>query len=126
MSAPTNPPPKSNPLTAHWPVVAEAAPATTGSGAPKVVAREGVLSDLRSNQQQRTGSWGDGRVPVAWLHVVAPPDWKAIPTGTSKCACGRDRSAVGRRRVRELIEQHEYHRHTCPLLGNETEGREAA
>ncbi|NBM20146.1 hypothetical protein GUY61_32280 [Streptomyces sp. GC420] len=66
----------------------------------------------------------DGRHPVAWLHVAAPGR-SAIPTATSKCACGRDRSAVGRRRVAALVAEHADHRAVCPLRTNQ-EGRTAA
>ncbi len=55
---------------------------------------------------------GDGRHPIAWLHITAPRG--AIPTATSKCCCGRDRSAIGRTKVLALIEEHEDHRATCP------------
>ncbi|RFC74753.1 hypothetical protein DXZ75_35730 [Streptomyces sp. AcE210] len=60
---------------------------------------------------------------MAWLHIVAPKG--AVPTATSKCACGRDRSAVGRARVLALIEDHEAHRNDCPLRTAQ-EGRNAA
>ncbi|MBT2490399.1 hypothetical protein J7E96_18115 [Streptomyces sp. ISL-96] len=56
---------------------------------------------------------GDGRYFVAWLHIVAPKG--TVPTATSTCACGRDRSAVGRRKVLDLIEDHAAHRDACPL-----------
>ncbi|MEU3085563.1 hypothetical protein ACWCQ0_21185 [Streptomyces massasporeus] len=85
-------------------------------GKPKDVARKGV----------RTGSdphGGDGRHPVAWLHIVAPRG--AVPTATSRCACGRDRSAVGKPRVLALIDDHNAHRNACPLRSSQ-EGRAAA
>ncbi|WP_328770406.1 hypothetical protein [Streptomyces sp. NBC_00286] len=66
---------------------------------------------------------GDGRYPVAWLHIVAPRG--AVPTATSKCLCGRDRSAIGHARVLALITDHEAHRDTCPLRTPQ-EGRAAA
>ncbi|TBO56783.1 hypothetical protein EYS09_26170 [Streptomyces kasugaensis] len=49
---------------------------------------------------------------MAWLHITAPRG--AIPTATSKCCCGRDRSAIGRTKVLALIEEHEAHRDVCP------------
>ncbi|WP_458087034.1 hypothetical protein [Streptomyces malaysiensis] len=107
----TNPSsPKSHTSTPTGPRPAKPALAPSGRSAPKDVARQGVPSALRSDQQQ-----GDGRYPVAWLHITAPPDWRAVPTATSKCACGRDRSAVGRRRVLALIADHEAHKTACPL-----------
>ncbi|NEC84968.1 hypothetical protein G3I71_03630 [Streptomyces sp. SID12501] len=66
---------------------------------------------------------GDGRYPVAWLHICAPG--RATPTATSRCECGRDRSAVGHPRVLALIDDHTAHRDTCPLRTT-TEGRAAA
>ncbi|GAA3372953.1 hypothetical protein GCM10020367_30980 [Streptomyces sannanensis] len=93
-------------------------PPRSAVGAPKGVARQGVLSALRSDPQQ-----GDGRYPVAWLHVCAPKG--AVPTATSRCACGHDRSAVGRRKVLMLIDAHTAHRDVCPLR-NPQEGRTAA
>ncbi|MFE2466788.1 hypothetical protein [Streptomyces mirabilis] len=86
-------------------------------GEPKGVA-EGVPTAVRPDPQQ-----GDGRYPVAWLHICAPRG--AVPTATSKCLCGRDRSAVGRARVLALITDHEAHRDTCPLRTPQ-EGRTAA
>ncbi|MGW4909992.1 hypothetical protein [Streptomyces sp. NPDC004270] len=48
-----------------------------------------------------------------------------MPTATSKCLCGRDRSAVGRPKVLALINNHTAHRDECPLRTNQ-EGRQAA
>ncbi|MEU5274184.1 DUF1922 domain-containing protein [Streptomyces hygroscopicus] len=44
-----------------------------------------------------------------------------MPTATSKCSCGRDRSAVGRRRVLALIADHEAHKTSCPLRSTQEE-----
>ncbi|MGM9386827.1 hypothetical protein [Streptomyces antibioticus] len=85
-------------------------------GDPKGVA-EGVPA-VRPDPRR-----GDGRYPVAWLHICAPRG--AVPTATSKCLCGRDRSAVGQARVVALITDHEAHRDTCPLRTPQ-EGRAAA
>lgn len=109
---------KSLPATPTGPAAAEHGSSASEGGAPKDAARQGVLSALRSDQHQ-----ADGRYPIAWLHITAPR--AAVPTATSTCACGRDRSAVGRRRVLELIEDHNTHRDTCPLR-TPTEGRAAA
>ncbi|NWF27484.1 hypothetical protein HW130_14630 [Streptomyces sp. PKU-EA00015] len=108
-------------LTGHpsGPTAAEPAAAAPGGGAPKVVARQGVHSAVRPDQHA-----GDARYPVAWLHITAPGRG-AIPTATSKCACGRDRSAVGHRKVHELIADHAAHRYLCPLRSFQ-EGRTAA
>ncbi len=111
---------KSLSTTPNWPQAAEPAPGTNGRSAPEVVGRQAVPSAVRSDGQQ-----SDGRYPVAWLHITAPPDWQAVPTATSKCACGRDRSAVGRRRVLDLVADHEAHKDACPLRTPQ-EGRTAA
>ncbi|MGK3106255.1 hypothetical protein [Streptomyces sp. WAC05858] len=120
MTRAPHPPIKSLPSTPDQPRTAEPASAPDGRSAPKDVGRKAVPSALRSDRQQ-----GDGRYPVAWLRITAPPDWRAVPTATSKCACGRDRIAVGRRRVLALIADHEAHKNACPLRSSR-EGRTAA
>ncbi|WP_079151946.1 hypothetical protein [Streptomyces sp. RTd22] len=120
MSTPPPPHLKSLPSTPDHPNAAEPAPDASGRSAPRVVGRKAVPSALRSDEQK-----GDGRYPLAWLHVVAPADWRTTPTATSKCACGRDRSAVGRRNVLALVTDHTAHRDECPLR-NPSEGEKAA
>ncbi|MFD7051614.1 hypothetical protein ACFWBS_15875 [Streptomyces mirabilis] len=117
MSAPSRPPLKSITGTPNGPQHADQAPARTAVGEPKGVA-EGVPTAVRPDPQQ-----GDGRYPVAWLHICAPRG--AVPTATSKCLCGRDRSAVGKARVLALITDHEAHRDACPLRTPQ-KGRTAA
>uniref|UniRef100_UPI003FA68AE1 hypothetical protein n=1 Tax=Streptomyces sp. IBSBF 3352 TaxID=2903523 RepID=UPI003FA68AE1 len=97
-----------------------AAPAVDAAavGEPKGVARQGVRSACGSDPHG-----DDGRRPVAWLHILAPRG--AVPTVTSRCACGRDRSAVGKPRVLALIDEHTAHRTVCPLRASQ-EGRAAA
>ncbi|OAH11327.1 hypothetical protein STSP_52750 [Streptomyces jeddahensis] len=92
-------------------------------GGREKVARQGVLSALRGEQRPPSQPPGDGRSPVAWLHICAPRGAK--PTATSWCACGRDRSAVGHRKVLALIDDHTAHRDACPLRTTQ-EGRNAA
>ncbi|GHE62015.1 hypothetical protein GCM10018785_33790 [Streptomyces longispororuber] len=87
-------------------------------GAPKSVARQGVLTALRPDPRL-----GDGRYPIAWLHICAPRG--AVPTATSWCACGRDRSAVGHRKVLSLIADHADHRDLCPLRTTQKGGNVA-
>ncbi|MDG5807479.1 hypothetical protein P9869_33410 [Streptomyces ossamyceticus] len=87
-------------------------------GEPKGAARQGAPAAVRPDRQT-----GDGRYPVAWLHIVAPRG--AVPTATSKCLCGWDRSAVGHRKVLALIDDHAAHRDTCPLRSSQ-EGWAAA
>ncbi|MFF1559826.1 hypothetical protein [Streptomyces sp. NPDC058279] len=97
---------------------AEPAPATGGSGAPKVVA-EGVPSSLRPDPRP-----ADGRYVVAVLHICAPRG--AVPTAHSKCECGHDRSAVGHNNVLALIQLHTDHRTVCPLGRVSADRRKAA
>jgi hypothetical protein len=104
--------------TPDQPRTAEPAGPATGHSAPKDVARKGAPSALRPDPQT-----GDGRYPVAWLHIVAPRG--ATPSATSKCLCGWNHSAVGHRRVLALITDHTAHRNTCPLRTPQ-EGRTAA
>lgn len=87
-------------------------------GEPTGAARKGVRTAVSPDPQA-----GDGRYPVSWLHIRAPRG--ATPTATSTCLCGRDRSAVGHKRVLALIADHEAHRNACPLR-NPQEGRAAA
>lgn len=114
----SNPPPTKS-LTGHHPApVAPQLMDTPALGEPKDVARQGVPSALRPESQ-----YDDGRRPIAWLHIAAPRG--AVPTATSKCLCGRDRSAIGHRKVLALIDDHAAHRDTCPLRTLQ-EGRNAA
>ncbi|MFI2298269.1 hypothetical protein ACH5AL_05390 [Actinacidiphila glaucinigra] len=119
MTTPTRPPLKSIPAT-DGPRLAEPAHGPAAGGAPKVVAREGVLSVLRPDP-----SAGDGRTPVAWLTVSAPTSWRRVATARSWCACGFDRKATGKADVLRLIDTHTAHRDVCPLR-TETVRRKAA
>ncbi|MCX4805071.1 hypothetical protein OG594_26270 [Streptomyces sp. NBC_01214] len=91
------------------------APAPDGGSALKVVA-EGVPSSVRPDPHA-----DDGRRPVAWLHIVAPPSYGASPSVRSWCSCGRDIFAAGRARALALIADHEQHRTLCPLLDQRRE-----
>jgi len=97
--------------------LAEPAPHTPTVGCPKDVA-EGVRAALRPDPHRT-----DGRRPIAWLRISAPGRG-TLPTATSWCACGHDRSAVGIPRVLALVTDHDSHRTTCPLR-NSQEGRAA-
>ncbi|UUU32087.1 hypothetical protein JIX56_20460 [Streptomyces sp. CA-210063] len=118
MSALPRPALKSLPVTPTSPRAAAQAVPGPAVGEPKGAARKGVPSALRPDPQQ-----GDGRYPIAWLCICAPRG--AVPTATSKCLCGRDRSAVGHTKVLALIEDHTAHRDACPFRTNQ-EGRQAA
>ncbi|MFF5010093.1 hypothetical protein ACFY3G_45685 [Streptomyces phaeochromogenes] len=108
---------KSSTSTPDRPRIAEPAQPATGPSAPKDAA-EGVPTAVLPDQQT-----GDGRYPIAWLTICAP--YGATPTASSRCACGRDRRAFGRRRVLALISEHTDHRDACPLRTAQ-EGRAAA
>ncbi|MDJ1138503.1 hypothetical protein [Streptomyces iconiensis] len=119
MSAPNSPRLKSIP-TPDQPGTAEPTSPTTGRSAPKNAARRAPSSALRPDPHT-----GDGRYPLAWLHITAPHG--ATPTAKSVCACGRDRFAAGRHKVLALIEDHTAHRENCPLrTASKTERRNAA
>lgn len=117
MNAPRRSPLEGQPVPTTDPQVAAPAMPPAAVGARKVVA-EGAPSTLRPNPPQ-----GDGRYPVAWLRITAPRG--AVPTATSTCLCGRDRSAVGHGKVLAPITDHEAHRDLCPLRTTQ-EGRAAA
>ncbi|MFD7443280.1 hypothetical protein [Streptomyces sp. NPDC059909] len=119
MTTRPHPPMKSLPGTTDQPSAATQGKAPTAVGAPKGAARKGVPSALRTDPHP-----SDGRHIVAWLHITAPGR-STVPTATSTCACGRDRSAVGHRRALALIQDHEQHRDVCPLRTSQ-EGRNAA
>ncbi|MFD5569653.1 hypothetical protein [Streptomyces cadmiisoli] len=118
MSTPARPTLKSITHTPTGPKAARSAALPAAVGAPTGAARQGVRTALGSDPRG-----DDGRRPVAWLHIVAVRG--TVPTATSWCACGRDRSAVGTPRVLALIDDHTAHRDTCPLR-NPQEGRAAA
>ncbi|WEB41356.1 hypothetical protein MOV08_20145 [Streptomyces yunnanensis] len=118
MNTPPRPPLKSITHTPPRPRPAEPAAPRPVVGEPKGAARKGARTAPSPDPHA-----GDGRYPVAWLHIMAPRG--ATPTVTSKCLCGWDRSAVGQRRVLALIEAHTAHRATCPLRATQ-EGTEAA
>jgi len=104
---------KSLPAPRRPPAAAPPAPPAAGSDR-KDVARQGVRSAPRSGPQR-----GDGRYPIAWLHLAAPGRGTA-PTAHSWCACGHDRSAIGTARVLALIDAHTTHRSACPLRAPES------
>jgi hypothetical protein len=119
MNTPPRPPLKSIAPAPTGPRAAEPAPAHTVVGEPKGAARKGVRTAVGPDPHPGD----DGRRAIAWLTISAPGHG-AIPTATSRCACGRDRSAVGTRRVLALAADHDAHRATCPLR-NSQEGRAA-
>ncbi|MCX4590831.1 hypothetical protein OG819_14020 [Streptomyces sp. NBC_01549] len=117
MTAPSRPPLKSITATPNGQQHADEAAARTAVGEPKDVA-EGVPIAVRPDPQT-----GDGRYPVAWLHICAP--YGATPSASSRCLCGWNRRAFGRTRVLALIANHTAHRDVCPLRSPQ-EGRDTA
>ncbi|MFJ4785554.1 hypothetical protein [Streptomyces sp. NPDC088794] len=113
MSTPPAPSLKSLPATPAGPRAAAPRVPGTAVGEPKGAA-VGVRTAFGSGPRA-----DDGRFPVAWLCISAPRG--AVPTATSKCLCGRDRSAVGHTRVLALIADHTGHRDECPLRTTQEE-----
>jgi len=113
MSAPLRSPLEGQSATATGPRAADSGTPRAAVGGRRVVA-EGVLSALRPDPQAR-----DGRYIVGLLRITAPRG--AVPTATSTCLCGRDRSAVGHGKVLALVEDHETHRDLCPLRTTQEE-----
>ncbi|MFF4555388.1 hypothetical protein [Streptomyces sp. NPDC001422] len=120
MSARQHPPLKSITTTLDGPHAAPQPVDTTVVGEPKGVA-EGVPIAVRPDPHR-----DDGRRPVAWLHITAPPSWSVTPSARSWCTCGYERHAIGRAAVLQLIAAHGEHRTSCPLLNPASEGRAAA
>lgn len=114
----THPHPKSIPGP-HRPAGAEQPPPGEAAGAPGVAA-EGVAAALRPDPQP-----GDGRQATAWLHIIAPPSYRATPRARSWCLCGRDARATGPAAVAALVTAHRQHADACPVR-NPQEGRAAA
>ncbi|MFF7703233.1 hypothetical protein [Streptomyces lydicus] len=107
--------------------ISSAEPARTpaGSGAPKVVARQGVLSAVRPDLRQTTQC--DQEPVFLGVHIVAPPDWSAPTSATATCPCGYQRSARGRAAVLSLVEDYTEHKETtCPRHAGIAERRNAA
>lgn len=116
----TTPPPTKS-LTSTGRPVAAPQPVDTAAVGEPTGAAEGVPVAVRSDPSR-----DDGRRPVAWLHVTAPPSWSITPSARSWCTCGYERRAVGRAAVLQLIAAHGEHRTACPLLTSVSEGRTAA
>ncbi|WP_427166577.1 hypothetical protein ACQF4J_21805 [Streptomyces sp. C1-1] len=117
MTAPTPPALDCPTNTTTGPHAAPPPVDTTAVGEPKGAARKGVRTACGPDPHG-----DDGRRPIAWLHIVAP---RAVLTATLRCACGHDRSAIGKPHVLALIDDHTAHRDACPLR-NPQEGRPAA
>ncbi len=106
--------------TTTGPRPAEPAAPQADLGEPKGVAA-GVPTAVRPDPLR-----DDGRRPVAWLHITAPPSWGVTPAARSWCTCGYERQAIGRAAVLQLVAAHGEHRTVCPLLNPMSEGRAAA
>ncbi|MFF3317055.1 hypothetical protein ACFYV5_16290 [Streptomyces sp. NPDC003035] len=117
MSTPPPPRLKSHTRTPDGPGVAERPRYLRTVGASKVVGPWAVPSGSEPHP-------ANGPRIVGMLHISAPGR-RAVPTATSRCECGRNRSTVGQHQVLALVDDHIAHRDLCPLL-NPTEGRDAA
>ena len=118
---------KSHPATTGRPSPAEPAGTTVDRGAPKVVARQGVLSSLRPDPHPSTPRAPERLFVVSWIRVTAPARRGGTPTAESWCRCGWHRTAAGRTNVMRLQTAHAHHRDTtCPLTHPATEGKTAA
>ncbi len=96
--------------TPDQPRPAEPAGTTSGRGAPKVAARQGVPSAGRPDPQHSNGP----RV-IGWLHIQLPTSWRKVPRAVSHCDCGRHVTARGHDAVVALIAAHAEHRALCTL-----------
>ncbi|MFH8684703.1 hypothetical protein [Streptomyces lydicus] len=96
MTARQHPPTKSPPVTPAPLSLAEPARTPSGSGAPKVAARKGVLSALRPDPQTVTVTGIQPGVCVRGL------DRGQIPVADWLCVCGHHERARGRAAVTEL------------------------
>ncbi|MEU9199478.1 hypothetical protein [Streptomyces sp. NPDC048332] len=93
MTAPRNPPIKSIQTPPTGPRIAEPAPGTSGSGAPKVVGRQAVPTAVRPDPDviTVTGIW-----PGLQIRMTG------IPQADWLCHCGHHERARGRTAVIEL------------------------
>ncbi|MFJ1927290.1 hypothetical protein [Streptomyces sp. NPDC088131] len=104
-----------------------AAPETAPRTVRAVVGRKSSAAGrplrlVRPNQHPPTTP--GSREVVRWLHIVAPPSFTAIPSARCWCRCGFERTAMGRAGALALVEAHNAHPESCPLLN--LEGSKAA
>ncbi|MEW2397498.1 hypothetical protein [Streptomyces sp. NPDC046862] len=111
-------------------------PPQTAVGVPKVAARQGVLSALRSDP--RSDDTGNPTPDRPGIRIYAPPVYRHhydgarwskrygdTPTAAYACSCGKTGTATGARAVAALVTAYDTHRDACPLR-NPQEGRHAA
>ncbi|WP_407552747.1 hypothetical protein QOM21_22805 [Streptomyces sp. Pv4-95] len=103
---------------------AELAGPPSGSGAPTVVARQGVLSAVRPDSHPAAGHEPE-RVFVG-LHIVAPPSFSAATSATAACPCGYRRSAKARSGVLQLVADYTDHKTACARYTGIAEKRNVA
>ncbi|MER6132612.1 hypothetical protein [Streptomyces sp. NPDC001815] len=121
---------KSTTSTADKPRTAQPAPPHTTVGEPEVAARQGVLSvPPRSNRFPSGEGRGNGDDPTPdrpGIRIYAPPVYRShddgarwskrpgdTPYAAYACACGRTRTATGRRAVAALVGDYEAHKSAC-------------
>ncbi len=113
--------------TPGQPRPAEPAATPADHGAPKVVARQGVLSSVRPDPRPTTPPGPERLFVASWIRVTAPARRGGTPTGESWCRCGWHRTAAGHTNVMRLQTLHAHHRDTaCPITHPATEGKTAA
>jgi hypothetical protein len=112
-------------------------------GVPAGVARQGVLSALRSDVRLAGHASHDADDPTPerpGIRVYAPPVYRHhydgarwskrygdTPTAAYACTCGQTGSARGRDAVADLITDYDAHKHFCTgAPASHTEGRVAA
>ncbi|MEU9498178.1 hypothetical protein [Streptomyces sp. NPDC048196] len=122
MSTQPPPPLEGQPASTTAPCSAEPARTPFDSGAPKGVARQGVLSALRPDPRQPAQPAAE--LVFYGLHIIAEPEWRIAVTAA--CPCGFRRQVRGRAKVAQTIEDYTRHKETCPRHTGLVERRHAA
>ncbi|MGW3272547.1 hypothetical protein ACWDFH_13885 [Streptomyces kronopolitis] len=122
MTSRPHPPTKSTPAAPAPLSLAEPTRTPAGNGAPKGVARQGVLSALRPDPNKPTQRHPE---PVFYgLHIVAQPKWRIAVTAA--CPCGFRLQVRGCAKVAQTIEDYTRHKETCSRHTGLVQRRHAA
>ncbi|WP_199807371.1 hypothetical protein [Streptomyces sp. MBT28] len=111
----------------------------SGVGEPKGVARQGVVTALRSNRSPARPS-PDPTPDAPGFRVFAPPVYRhhydgarwstkpgALPTAAYACSCGQTGTATGPENVVALVAEYDAHKSACTgAPAAPAEGRNAA
>ncbi|GAA0613996.1 hypothetical protein GCM10010394_49960 [Streptomyces crystallinus] len=137
MNHPPRPRLKSPPEHPGPPSAARPASRQAAVGAPKGVARQGVLSACRPDPHVSA----DPTPYRPGIRISAPPVYRhhydgarwstrcaSTPTAAYACACGKSATATGAEAVAELVDAYAYHRSICTgtPAAPAAEGRAAA